>query len=92
MFLPFLHKRMSFQHENELRAIIPDFERRQAAKAGEETAPGLAVPVELDTLVESVWVAPLAPVWVSELVTSVCRRYGLAADVHQSQLDADPLF
>lgn len=92
MFYPFLHKRESFEHEHELRAMIPDFERREAVKAGNDSPPGINVVVPLQILVESIWVAPSAPKWIFELVEAVRNRYGLDVPVHQSALAIDPLF
>jgi len=79
-------------HEQELRALIPEYDRRDAVLEGRETPAGLDVPVRLVTLIESVWVAPVAPVWVEELVEAMVRRYGLEVPVERSKLAAGPTF
>lgn len=88
-FLPFLHKRRSFSHEREVRAVIqhskPD---TPYAREG-----GLAVPIDPGLLIENVYITPAAPVWVKELVASVLHRYDLSqvAIVH-SNLSEDPVY
>jgi hypothetical protein len=88
---PFIHKRRSFEHERELRALMVD-ERR--AFAGKEPPPdgGAWVKTPLAGLIDAVYVAPDAEPWVRELVERVSRRYGLDTPVRQSALDKDPLF
>jgi hypothetical protein len=77
---PFLFKRRSFEHEREIRAHL--LHRNPAPT-------GLLAPVDLDALVEAVYVAPASPSWHREVVESLCRSYGLDAPVHQSAID-DP--
>jgi hypothetical protein len=88
---PFIHKRRSFEHERELRALMME---EQHALSG-EAAPngnGAWVKARLEELIEEVYVAPDAESWVRELVERVSRRYGLQTPVRQSALDEDPLF
>jgi len=94
-FYPFLHKRTSFEHERELRAII---QKLPVADGGgvdwtkELFDVGVYVPVDLDALIESVFVSPTAPTWFGELVRCVTRKYGLEKEVMQSQLGQDPVY
>jgi hypothetical protein len=56
---------------------------------------GLSVPVDLDTLIERIYIAPQQPEWFAQLVRELCVQlgcHGLAERVHHSQLGADPLF
>ena len=90
---PFLHKRQSFEHEREVRAIVQ--------RAPDPTMPnrispfprgGIGVRVALSQLIETVYVSPTAPAWYLELVRQIARRYSLPADVKQSSLAADPIY
>jgi hypothetical protein len=91
---PFVHKRKSFEYEAEVRALITpvrvkpngslDFERK--------APPSILIAVDIDVLVEAVVVSPLAPVWLFDLVTDVCKRYALNAPVLPSGMAASPLF
>jgi hypothetical protein len=100
-FSPFLHKRRSFEHERELRAVRQELayatgtEHKQAPEFqldSEALEFGLTVPVRLTTLIERVYVAPGAPGWLRDLVVSVTERYGFGFDVQQSDMDADPVY
>lgn len=87
--IPYIHKRKSFEHERELRAVITEFPRTE----GELEYPanrfprrrfvvtnplsGLQVNVSVGDLVEKVLVAPTAPAWFGELVKNVSTKYGL---------------
>lgn len=75
-----LHKRRSFEHEREIRAL----------KMGRFNGEGTSVPVDLHWLIDAVFVAPTAPAWIRSLVERVTRRYGVNAHVHRSDLRADP--
>lgn len=92
-FIPFLHKRLSFEHERELRAII------QAVLPGdrpldesEPYADGLMVEVDLKTLVESIYIAPTSEDWFVALVDSAVKKYGLNLPVKHSDLSTDPVY
>jgi len=92
----FVHKRKSFEHEQELRAVIQSFIRKRNGEINWSKPPfkdGLYVSVNLDTLIEKVYLAPTCPNWLLELVKSVTRTYGLSKDVLSSALDtARPLY
>jgi hypothetical protein len=104
LYLPVLHKRRSFEHENELR-IIHSHQLIEIHKFGEDGIPpaggrpmppppdpGLAIPVDLEALVEQVYVAPTTATWFRELVKSVLVKYALIRDVIRSDLDNDPVW
>lgn len=93
IFYPFVHKRHSFSHENEVRAVYMDVPIKDGHF--DQSAPhpgGVEKKVDLSTLIEVVHVAPTSPTWFKVLVEQVCRRYGLAKPVVQSSLDAEPFF
>lgn len=89
-FLPLLHKRLSFAHEREVRAIISHTE---PVADGSPTAPVLAqyVPVDLVRLVQAVYVAPQGQRWVAEAVEETVQAFGFSFDVRQSDLARDPV-
>lgn len=94
-YMPLLHKRESFKHECELRAIVspeipPDI--NPFTDADKPSPPGISVPVDLDSLVHEIYVAPTCAPWFKELVEKMLVRYGLAKKVKQSSLDALPNF
>jgi hypothetical protein len=97
---PFVHKRRSYEFEQEVRACIQDLPTvaDPAAEGGEridlsvESPLGRAVQVDLQKLVEAIHVSPVAPTWLSELVESVCARYGLDKPVTASSLASRPVY
>ena len=97
---PFVHKRRSYEHESELRAVITHYPVGEDPDGGvtaeelqEATPPeGLTVAVDLERLIEAIHVSPTAPPWFFELVSSVVDRYGCYAEVIQSSLADEPLF
>jgi hypothetical protein len=92
-FVPFFHKRLSFEHEHELRAIIqPIFPGSGPLTAAEPFADGLLIPVNLKQLIESIYVAPTSERWFADLVESMARKYGIDASVRHSDLIRDALY
>jgi len=94
--IPFVHKRKSFEHEQELRAVIQSFIYKKNGEINWSKPPfkdGLHVPVKLDSLIDKIYLAPTCPEWLLELVRSVTGRYGLNKEILPSALDvARPLY
>jgi hypothetical protein len=97
---PFVHKRRSFEFEHEVRACIQDVpvvedpgsEDGGRLDMNAHSPLGRAVAVDLDILVEAIYVSPIAPLWLSDLVQSVCARYGLGKPIEASTLAARPVY
>jgi len=96
LLAPALHKRLSFAHEAELRALtwsVP-FEKGRTempfGKSRWET--GCLVPTDLGMLVDEVRVSPTAPEYFYRAVTEVTKRFNRGWDVKQSDLLRDPIF
>jgi hypothetical protein len=94
LFYPYVHKRLSFSHEHEIRVIdqklpMKDKQYDYQAKPVDE---GIWLPVSLSELVGTVYVAPNSPSWYKELVNRVMNRYGIEVPVLQSELDKVPFF
>lgn len=93
---PFLFKRKSFEHEQELRAIVfsPDFVIKGGSLERISYPEGCYVKIVPDILIEKVFVSPMTPKWQSGVVKSVLSKYGLEKKVHQSDLSLKrkPLF
>jgi hypothetical protein len=94
MVYPFIHKRKSFEHEHEVRAIIFRYPPDGQIDFSVETIPdgGLYVPVDLDELICEVFVVPDSPPWLKRLVESVSRKYGIKSPVTQSILAESPVY
>ena len=91
---PFVHKRKSFEHEREVRALVarwPGPEHGMDLDKG-TIAHGVKIRVDIEKVVERVYVAPGAPEWFAELVSAVVNRYGYGFQVVQSKLNEQPVF
>ena len=84
------YKRKSFQHEQELRALIIELEKGGDLDS-EPPFKGLSIPVDLEVLIERIYVAPQLGEWAHELVKSMMLKYGLNKKVEHSSLDDVPL-
>ncbi len=85
---PYFHKRKSFAHEQELRAVITNFN-------GMDVPPlesGMSIPCSLETLIDSVYVAPTAHGWFIDVVQKLLWDLGLHHEVHRSALDEKALY
>ena len=93
-FYPFVHKRKSFSHENEVRALCSIMPKKDETFdwSDEPIESGIKKVVDLDHLIEQVYVAPTAPTWFSSLVHQVCKTYKLQKPIFQSALDAEPFY
>jgi len=94
-FDPFMHKRKSFEHEKELRAIIDKSPKKPLAIHDKMlSAPeyGIWKKVNLDKLIQKIFIAPSSPDYFRDLVEKVVLRYDLKKEVVQSSLDEEPFY
>lgn len=87
---PFVYKRLSFEHEREVRAVVWPQEKELRQRLAEDG--GIGVPVSLEHLIERVYLAPDCPSWLAGLVAGVSRQYGFEFEVCQSTINADPIY
>jgi hypothetical protein len=100
LFWPFMHKRQSFSHEREVRAVIHRMgdgmheykELEMTLRNPGFQTDGIDVPVDLDLLIGRVYVSPASPRWFADAVRSVMVRFGIQAEVNHSALDASPIY
>lgn len=79
-------KRLSFEYEHEVRIrILPP-------NGLQENPPEfMMLPVDLEKLIESVYVSPMSKTWFLDVVRDVLRRYGINKLVFHSTLDDEAL-
>ena len=91
---PFVHKRKSFEHERELRALIQDLPKTdkgiQTGLPNQELC--CEVSIDLNELIEAVYVSPESPKWFLELVKNVTQKYDFNFEVRQSLLAKAPVY
>ena len=70
----FMHKRRCFEHEHEVRCLARRYpEHWRNAPLIKE---GVSIPVDLDVLIENVYVAPTSPSWFLDVVNATMDKFG----------------
>lgn len=77
------YKRKSFEHEQEVRAITSDYLA--------ETK-GLSIPIDVTTLIETIFISPYAPRWFEEVVYSIKEKYEIHAPIVSSEMTIRPFY
>jgi hypothetical protein len=83
-----VHKRKSFEHERELRAVIWTPSAGKKFKVIENR--GIFVTVDPSQLVENIFINPNAEPPLVEVVTGLRSAYGLSAPLHKSNVNDPP--
>jgi hypothetical protein len=84
-----LHKRASFSHEQEVRAVVMDpagFNKLADMRRQ------IVVNVDLKALIQDVYVGPTAPALLLEVVQKLLDQAGFKIKVKQSGLNAPPAY
>lgn len=103
---PFLHKRKSFSHENEFRAVIHDppwadsessivtsEDIRQSNLENSAYESGRTVNIDVKQLIDSIRISHEAESWISDLVRNVCETHDLDSDlVIESAMEDNPSY
>jgi hypothetical protein len=85
-----VHKRKSFEHERELRAVI--YAGINGVPFASPGGMGLVVPINIAALIEEIVVSPTSQPPLSEVVAGLASKYGLAAPVRQSDVNDGPAY
>jgi hypothetical protein len=94
MLNPFVHKRKSFEHEKEVRAVIMRWPSGGSSVDFSKTTIlcGVDVPIDLKLLIENIYISPSSPQWFVDVVTSTVKKYGYSFPILQSSLNKSPIF
>jgi hypothetical protein len=94
VLIPFFHKPKSYQHENEVRALI--WKPPGSGVLAGEGEPGIKQEVDLATLLGEIYVVPnltgKRDTWFRDTVQAVTKRYGIDLEVKQSTLDDEAVY
>jgi len=88
VFNPIMHKRKSFSHEREVRAVA--WEAPTGPNLEGDTPSCKIIPVDIRGLIEGVYVAPDCSPLLVEVVQGLLEAAGLKLDVKQSGVNAPP--
>ncbi|MFA5922238.1 MAG: hypothetical protein WC856_13260 [Methylococcaceae bacterium] len=92
---PFVSKRKSFEHEREIRALVqkwPTHNGKSFEFDQETIIHGIKIKVDIEKLIEKIYIAPSAPDWFSGLVNAVVQHYGYNFNVVHSKMNERPIF
>ena len=85
MFFPFLFKRKSFQYEREVR-ILSD-----VADNSIKINDGLKINVDINELIEKIYIHPKSENWYKNLVIQLVKQLGFDFCIEKSDLESDIL-
>lgn len=85
MFFPFLFKRKSFQYEREVRIITDVAENKITLNDG------LKINVNIDQLIEKIYIHPKSENWYKNLVIDLVKQLGFDFAIEKSDLESDIL-
>jgi len=93
-FVQVLHKQLSYEHEKELRAItfLPNDQKSILEHKGLTTENGIYVDVNLNELIEEIYISPDAPNGFAQTVQKTIEDAGLGCPLKQSTLRNVPFF
>ncbi len=81
------YKRKSFEHEQEFRVIINNPDLELFTYSGDAK-----IPVDLNVLIENIYVSPKSEEWFVDLVRSILKRYGCNFYAKKSDLNKTPFW
>lgn len=84
-FFPFLFKRKSFQYEREIRIIT------NVSKHNLSLNEGLKINVDINTLIEKIYIHPKSENWYKKLVIELVEKLGFDFEIEKSDLESDIL-
>lgn len=100
MFRSFVYKQQEYEYEQEIRAVIkkmPDTEQDDLSPGDtprflwDEHPAGFPVRVDLDTLIQTIRISPIAPSWHDEdFFEKILSTYEIDKPVESSVLDVQP--
>jgi len=102
----FCYKRKAYEHDHEIRLIfdkkqnfpnIPISEINEAIKLGKITSNDLpkrnySIEINLENLIENIYVSPNSDKWFDEIVRSIIKQYGFYFNLIRSEIDKSPKY
>jgi len=80
----FWFKRKSFEHEKEIRALYKDY--------NEKLELGKAIEVDVNVLIQKIYVSPTSQDWFFEVVRETMNKYEIKKKIHRSNMLTEPFY
>lgn len=87
-FIPFLQKRKIYEYESEVRCcytLSQDYDKEFEWQQ-QDVYNGVFIPVDLDTLIEHVYISPYSPKWIRDIVEGINEKFGLKKEIVHSEV------
>lgn len=91
------YKRKSFSYEQEIRALVQTLddvpiEKREKDYPNGIYPYGIGIKIDINLLIENIYISPYAPSWFYDLIKSITLKYGYNFNIKKSMLSAKPMF
>lgn len=95
-YYPFMHKRKSYEHEKEVRAVLQDLPVNLKGEVDyslqNQNKIGVSIQVNLNNLIQKIVISPSSPAWFYDLVKATTEKYGFDFYMEGSDLYSEPFF
>jgi hypothetical protein len=97
-FTPFIFKWNCYDYEHEVRSVIQDYNAftentdNTPPELPKLSIPGEYVPINLEKLINKVWISPFEEDWFDRLVHSVIEKYDINIKAQRSRLAGAPIY
>jgi len=86
---PFLHKRKIYAYENEVRCCYVIPEENGFNWQAQDMRDGVFIDVDLDTLIERIYISPYSPKWITDIITGINEKFNIHKEiVHSTVFDS----
>ena len=87
---PLIRKRVEYKHEEEIRGFI--FDTRSLETEQQEPPSHIRIGIEIEKLIDSIYIQSTAPEWILGLVRRLLKEYGFSFPVRRSVINLEPLW
>lgn len=94
MLTPFVHKRIEFKHEAELRLFyeVTEAYDNEEYWSNQEFEKGVMIKADIDLLINEIVLPPTADKYIENKVSEILDKYGLQKDIRKSTLSTAPVY
>lgn len=90
-FIPFLQKRRIYEYESEVRCCyaLSQQKDKEIEWQQQDIYHGVFIPVDLDKMIERVYISPYSPKWIRDIVAGINEKFDLKKEiVHSGVFDS----
>lgn len=93
VFPIFFHKRLSFDYEREIRALVMKMPIKEGRSNWDlyDSIKGIHINIDLTALIKKIYISPTTSRWIGDLVKTTLKRFGIDVPVENSELPKRPI-